>query len=172
MNFIRQSAFLAWLLWSGGCAMFMQEPGTPLARAAHAGDIAEMRRLVAEGDDPNAYDASQQTALHWAARGGHAFGPHDCRGEATHRAAVIAALIDLGADVNATDRRPGFPGMSSGWTALHIALHHEQFNTAALLLARGADPAIRSGQGKTVVALAEEEGAPKELLAALIAGRD
>lgn len=170
MNFIRQSILLiAAGLTLGGCATFMEEPGTPLGRAAHVGNIAEIRRLVAEGADPNAFDASRQTALHWAARGGHPFGPHDCRGEATTRADVVAALIDLGADVNLIDRRPAFPGMSSGWTPLHVALHHEQFDTAARLLERGADPAIRSAQGKTVVAMAEEEGAPKQLLAAIVA---
>lgn len=153
----------------GGCAGFMDAPGTPLARAAHRGDVAEIRALVAAGANPNEYDASSQTPLHWAARGGHPIGPHDCRGEAADRPGVVAILIELGADANAVDRRAPIPGGTSGWTPLHIALHHEQFRTAAQLLERGADPAIRSAQGKSVMSLASDEDAPKELLVSILA---
>ena len=168
MRFVIQSSLIVAAAVAIACTTFMEGPGTPLALAAHQGDIDEMRRLVAAGADPNAYDASRQTPLHWAARGGHALGPHECRGEAPARADVVAALIDLGADVNAIDRRGAIPGGSSGWTPLHVALHHEQFTIAERLLQRGADPAIRSGQGQTVLSMAEEEGAPKELLAAIL----
>jgi ankyrin repeat protein len=157
---------------SAGCSAFLQTPGTPLARAAHAGDIAEMRRLVAAGADPNEYDASRQTPLHWAARGGHPLGPHACRGEAADRADVVAALIDLGAHVNAVDRRAAIPAGSSGWTPLHVALHHEQFRTAARLLDRGADPDIRTAQGRTAISMAADEGAPREVLQALLAQKN
>ena len=152
-----------------GCAFFWEEPGTPLARAAHLGDIAAIRTLIAGGADPNAFDASGQAALHWAARGGHRLGPHHCRGEATGRPDVITALVDGGADLNTTDRRGAIPGGSSGWTPLHVALHHEQFATAARMLERGANPNIRSHQGRTVMAMAAEEGAPTELLEDLLA---
>ena len=165
---LRRAIVTSTCLFIGGCAMFMEGPGSPLAQAAHAGNSEEMRRLAAAGADPNAYDASNQTALHWAARGGHPLGPHNCLGEAADRADVVAALIDLGADVNAVDRRGAIPGGSSGWTALHIALHHEQFKTAERLLARGAEPRIRTRQGTTAMAMAADEGAPKELLAAIV----
>jgi len=154
---------------TSGCAFFMEEPGTPLAKAAHEGNINAIRSLVAGGANPNEYDASNQTPLHWTARGGHTLGPHPCGGEAAGRADVVAALIDLGADVNATDHRGAIPGGSSGWTALHIALHHEQFKTAARLLDKGANPNIRSRQGTSVMAMAAEEGAPPELLKDLLA---
>lgn len=147
-----------------GCTAFLQEPGTPLARAAHAGNIAEIRVLVTAGADPNEYDASRQTPLHWAARGGHPLGPHHCHGEAPDRPEVVDALLDAGADINAVDRRAAIPGGSSGWTALHVALHHEQFATAARLLERGANASARSRQGRTVLAMAADEGAPRELL--------
>ena len=140
-----------------------------LADAAHRGDVAAIHALLAAGADPNAFDAGGQTALHWAARGGHPIGPHDCRGEAPGRPDIVAALIESGAAINLTDRRGAIPGGSSGWTPLHVALHHEQFATATRMLERGADPNIRSDQGRTVMAIASEEGAPVELLQALLA---
>jgi ankyrin repeat protein len=152
-----------------GCAFFMEKPGTPLAKAAHEGNVEQIRALVAAGANANEYDASNQTALHWAARGGHPLGPHFCRGEAAGRADVVAVLIDAGADVNAVDRRGAIPGGSSGWTPLHVALHHEQFAVATRLLERGANPNIRSHQGTSVMAMAAEEGAPATLLKDLLA---
>jgi ankyrin repeat protein len=157
------------VLTAGGCTFFMDEPGTALARAAHEGNIPRIRALVAAGANPNEYDASNQTPLHWAARGGHPFGPHQCSGEAPGRADVVSVLIELGADINAVDRRGAVPGASSGWTPLHVALHHEQFAIASRLLERGANPNIRSHQGTSVMAMAAEEGAPKELLETLLA---
>ena len=157
------------LMVMSGCAFFWEEPGTPLARAAHQGDLGAIRSLLAGGVNPNEFDATGQTALHWAARGGHRLGPHHCHGEAPTRPAVITALVNGGADLNVTDRRGAIPGRSSGWTPLHVALHHEQFATAARLLERGANPNIRSHQGRSVMAMAAEEGAPRELLTDLLA---
>jgi uncharacterized protein len=159
---------LAALLLAPGCALFWEQPGTPLARAAHAGDLAAIRSLVAAGADPNEYDRGGRTPLDWAARGGHGLGPHRCRGEAAGRLEVVSALIDGGADINAVDRRADVLGASSGWTALHVALQHEQFATASLLLARGADPNIRSRQGVSVMATAADHGAPPALLKELL----
>jgi hypothetical protein len=45
-----------------------------------------------------------------------------------------------------------------------VALHHEQFRSARLLLEQGADPNILSDQGMSVVGIAAAEGAPKELI--------
>ncbi len=162
------AAVAAAMFATAACTIFFEQPGSPLAEAAHRGDIAAMRSLVAGGADPNSYDASGQTPLHWAARGGHPLGPHRCKGEATTRAAVVAALIDLGANPNALDHRGSIPGGSSGWTPLHVALHHEQFATAARLLERGADPNIRTQQGHSAMAMAADEGAPRELLGELL----
>jgi hypothetical protein len=55
----------------------------PLARLAHAGDVAAITRLVEEGADVNARDAQGATALHYAARAG--------------RVDVIQALLAMGA---------------------------------------------------------------------------
>jgi ankyrin repeat protein len=156
-------------LLTTGCAFFWETPGTPLAQAAHRGDVAAIHALLAGGADPNQFDATGQTSLHWAARGGHRPGPHACRGEAAGRPDVVAALIAGGADPNLPDRRTAIPGASSGWTPLHVALHHEQWGTATRLLERGANPNLRSRQGLSVMAMAAEEGAPVALLNELIA---
>lgn len=169
IHFITKSALmLLTIAATHGCALFYQTPGTALAEAAHRGDTTALRRLAAAGADPNQYDATGQTALHWAARGGHPFGPHRCRGERDDRADVISLLIALGADPNAVDRRKSIPGGSSGWTPLHVALHHEQFTTAARLLEHGANPNIRTRQGRSAMAMAADEGAPRELLEQLL----
>jgi ankyrin repeat protein len=168
MTPIRAVLIVVLTIAAGGCAWFWEEPGTALARAAHRGDIDAIRSLLAGGANPNAYDATGQTALHWAARGGHPLGPHECRGESAGRDAVIAALVAGGADLNLADRRAPIPGASSGWTPLHVALHHQQFTSAATMLALGADTDIRSDQGKTALVVAIEEGAPRELLQAII----
>ena len=81
---------------------------------------------------------------------------------------MIAALIELGADPNIQDRRPKGFGRSSGWTPLFVALHHEQFTSARVMLEHGADPNILSDQGMSVVAAAATEGAPKELIALML----
>lgn len=168
---IRQSSLLVVVvlgLASSACAFFWQQPGTALGQVAHRGDVNTIRALIAAGANPNEVDATGQTALHWAARGGHPFGPHRCRGEDAERLAVINALVEHGADINAIDRRAAIPGGSSGWTPLHIALHHEQFLTAGRMLELGANPNLRSHQGKSIMEVAAEEGAPKEFLNALL----
>ena len=169
MRISRVGLAVAAALGASNCAVFFEEPGSPLAQAAHHGDIAALRKLVANGADPNTYDATGNTPLHWAARGGHPVGPHRCKGEAPDRADVVSALIDLGANPNALDRRGSIPGGSSGWTPLHVALHHEQFATAAKLLELGADPNIRTQQGRSSLAMAADEGAPRQLLAKMLA---
>lgn len=151
-----------------GCVWFWPEPGTPLTRAAQRGDITEIRALIAAGANPNEFDPTGWTPLHWAARGGHRLGPHQCR-EAAGWSDVVSALVDAGADLNLTDRRGAIPGGSSGWTPLHVALDHELFVTAARMLERGANPNIRSHQGTTVMAVAAEEDAPRQLLEDLLA---
>jgi ankyrin repeat protein len=159
---------VAALSGAAGCAWFWEMPGTELGRAAHRGDIPAIRELIAGGANPNEFDITGQTALHWAARGGHPFGPHDCQGEARGRDEVIAVLVAGRADLNLPDRRGEIPGAASGWTPLHVALHHQQFATAARMLALGADPNIRSHQGKTVLSVATDQDAPAELLRAIV----
>jgi ankyrin repeat protein len=143
------------------CSLLYQQPPTPLADAAWRGDVAAVRKLVAEGADINELSGAP---LQLAARGGHPLGPHRCGTEDAGRPAVIAVLLDLGANPNQRDGRRQTPGGSSGWTPLFVALHHRQFKTAALLLERGADPTLKSDQGMTVMEMAKAEGAPSDLV--------
>lgn len=168
MNFVLRSSLFIVAAASLGCAGFFEEPKTPLQRAAFAGDLAAVQTLVAGGADVNERDALGNTALAWAARGGHPVGPHRCRGEAADRAQTIAALLALGADPDLADSRPRGFWRASGWTPLFVALHHEQFTLARVLLEHGADPNIRSDQGVSVMEMAAGEGAPRELLALLL----
>lgn len=170
MNLLRRAVILIALApAAAGCAIFWEAPSTPIHQAAWKGDVESIRALVKEGTDINAADDLGATPLYWAARGGHALGPHRCRGEAEDRPAVIAALLELGADPNVRDRRPRIPGGSSGWTPLFVALHHEQFKSAAVLLEHGADPNLRSDQGLSVMEMASGEGAPRELIELIMA---
>jgi len=163
MHFIQRSSLIIPLLAVVSCSTFWEVPAIPLHHAAWQGDVTAIRLLVAGGADVNAGDDMGATALYWAARGGHRFGPHQCGGEAANRPEVIAALVALGANPNIPDRRPKGFGRSSGWTPLLVALHHEQFKTAAMLLEKGADPNIRSDQGMSAMGVAAAEGAPKDL---------
>lgn len=149
--------------------MFWDVPATPLSAAAARGDIAQIRELVRDGADINARDDMGATALYWAARGGHRVGPHQCGTEDPERPAVIATLLELGADPNLADRRPKGWGRSSGWTPLFVALHHAQFKSAQVLLEHGADPNVLSDQGMSAMAMADDEGAPKGIIALLVA---
>jgi ankyrin repeat protein len=173
MNSILKSALIVACcgapMLSAGCVMFYDRPALPIHDAAWKGEVERIRALVTAGADVNALDALGGTPLYWAARGGHAMGPHRCRGEAADRPAVIAALLALGANPNLADRRPRLPGASSGWTPLFVALHHGQFASATLLLQHGADPNIRSDQGVSVMEMAASEGAPRELIELIVA---
>ena len=164
-NFVIRSSLLIAVTTTAACSIFWEVPATPLQDAAWRGDVAAISSSSRSADvaprrrDPRRY---------WAARGGHPLGPHRCKGEEPGRPEVIAALIELGADPNIQDRRPKGFGRSSGWTPLFVALHHEQFQSARLMLEHGADPNILSDQGMSVVTVAAAEGAPKELIALMM----
>ena len=158
---LKSASIVGVALAVSSCALLCQTPPTPLSDAAWRGDVTTVRRLVAEGADINELSG---TPLMLAARGGHPIGPHRCGTEDPSRPAVIAALLELGANPNQRDGRPRTPGGSSGWTALFVALHHRQFKTASVLLEHGADPTLKSDQGMSVMEMAKVEGAPGELL--------
>ena len=169
MHFVLRSTLLtAATFVSAGCSMFWEVPTTPLHDAAFRGDVAAIETLVKNGAEIDETDDMGATALYWAARGGHRPGPHQCAGEDAARPAAIAALLALGADPNRQDRRPKGFGRSSGWTPLFVALHHEQFRSATVMLDHGADPNLLSDQGLSAMAIAAAEGAPRELVALLV----
>lgn len=101
-------------------------PQNAISKAAAAGDVEGVERLIAEGVDPNLGSASRAfTPLIWAARAG--------------QVAVIRALVAHGASLDA-------PGGSNGWSPLQHALHKQQTAAALELIDLGADLSSQSGQ--------------------------
>lgn len=138
---------------------------TPLSRAVSAGSLAVVERLVAHGAPVDQLAFGDRPAIHWAAagdrpdvvrllvrRGGADVNARSCeplersreaRGRTPmHEAArhgalpAIAALLELGADVDARDVR--------GQTPLHWAVREARVDAVAALLAAGADPDART----------------------------
>ena len=100
--------------------------GTPLHRAARAGDTSAIKTLLDGGVDPNLTDAKGSTALHVLAADGQRTADAIRR-----RSEAARTLLDAGADVNAADR--------GGMTALHIALARQRVELIGVLLDAGAD---------------------------------
>lgn len=118
---------------------------TELWWAARDGRDAEVDRLLARGEDPNAADIDGETPLHAAARGGHV--------------AVVEALLSHGADSSATDLYR--------MTPLHVAVAHSQLHATRALLSRGADANARNLFGGSPLHQAAMQG-NREIAAALL----
>jgi ankyrin repeat protein/beta-lactamase regulating signal transducer with metallopeptidase domain len=112
---------------------------SPLLRAAHEGDLGEVRRLLEAGADPNRtetfegrwQDGIQRSALGGAARGGHL--------------EVARLLLGRGAQVDLTPRGDASP--------LMIAAGHGHRDLVRLLLDAGADPSrVVPGDGTPLIA--------------------
>ena len=118
--------------------------------AAARGFALIVRRLIAAGVDAGRAYGNDLTALMWAAGRDEGVGV---------RAAldVIALLVDAGAPLDATDDR--------GRTALMIAAELGHGEVVEVLLARGADRAIRDKGGKRAVDLASGAGVRERLMA-------
>lgn len=119
-------------------------PSTPLASAAHQGDVAAVKTLLATTSADTAADG--WTPLIWATRAG--------------RLEVMTQLLDAGADPNRSDGR-------QGWTPLMHALHTQRLAAARLLLARGADGARGAGGTSPIEMAALDNRA--ELITVLLA---
>jgi len=104
-------------LIAAGCGRVA--PTLPLAQAAARNDLDAVRTLIAGRHPLDRRDANGLTPLMWAAREG--------------AIAVLTALLDAGAAVDARDAR-------HEWTALQHAVHTQQAEAVSLLLDRGADP--------------------------------
>jgi len=122
------------LLDSGADERVPDETGKlPIIYAAAGARLDVMKRLLARQVDINARYPNELTLLMWAA------GPDEKVQEA-RAMEVVAYLLDAGAHIDDRDSR--------GRTALMIAAEGGRAEIANLLLARGADPALRDNAGK------------------------
>jgi len=150
---------------------FRAEPETPLATAARDGRTAEVRRLIAAGVEVDAPAGGGFTALGWASRFGHLEAMHalveggaalDSQDQGVNgwtpimhalhkdRTKAALALLEWGADVNATSR--------NGTTPLMRAATENEPEVVQALLARGADPRRETCGGSNALAFAVSGG--------------
>ncbi len=128
-------------------AALLAAPASPVADAAQAGNLAEVRRLLKDGADVNAALGDGTTALHHAAM----------RGDAE----MVQVLLYAGANVRAQTRL-------GGYTALHLASQRGHDAVLAELVKAGADPNQPTQTGATPLMLASASGhvlAVKQLIA-------
>lgn len=151
---------IAWVVLP---ALYRREVGNfPLFHAIARSDTAEVRRLLADGADPNNtswgsrtvrrdYESEQQrqgwdTPLTFAVESGH----RD----------VVRLLLDHGADLHQTKRHGGrFGDKHRGPTALTLAVGRGDLPMVELLLARGARVTdVTLGEELPLVCGAAEDG--------------
>ncbi|MGI9337847.1 MAG: ankyrin repeat domain-containing protein, partial [Gammaproteobacteria bacterium] len=125
-------------------------PVSGLHLAVEKGDIAEFKRLIADGADIDAKDKLGMTLLHWAAEQGQT------------QAALF--FVNAGADVNAKD--------IFGDTPLHIAASSGKTETVLALVNAGADIRAKNIPGRTPFNLAIYHGQTKTAITLVKAGAD
>jgi ankyrin repeat protein len=158
--------------------------GTSVAAAAHEGDVAGVRALLAAGADVNQPDSGGNPALLWAAYNGapelvaalvkagadaNAANPFGVtpllQASRTGDAATVRALLEGGADVARAVR--------DGETPLMAAARAGSVETARLLLEHGADVnAVEGLQNETALMWATAEGHADVVDLLLTAGAD
>jgi hypothetical protein len=119
-----------------------------LIDAAHAGDVGQVKALLAAGADANARNADGGTALMAAAGKGHL--------------EVVQALLAARADANAK--------ADKGYTALTFAASSGHLKVVQALLAAGADVNAKREHGVTALMLASENGY-REIVQAFLAAK-
>lgn len=103
---------------------FAAEGETSLMTAASMGDQAEVERLIAEGADIQEKDSDGADALMFAVYAGDA--------------AIASSLLEAGADPNTADNYS---------SALGNAVMYSEYDTAKLLVEKGADPTLAGPDG-------------------------
>ena len=109
----------------------------PVADAAMRGDLAKVRKLIAQGERVNSPQGDGMTALHWAAE--------------RSDSAMTAVLIRARADVRAVTRM-------GGYTPLHIASRSGKAVVVTALLKAGSDANALSEAGASPLHLAAGSG--------------
>jgi len=122
-----------------------------VAEAAQKGDLAAVKKLIAQGADVNIAQGDGMTALHWAAQ----------RGDAD----MAAALIKAHANVKATTR-------IGNYTPLHVASRDANGTVVRELVAAGADVKAPTSTGATPLHLAAAGGSAMAVEALLEKGAD
>ncbi len=122
-----------------------------VADAAQKGDLAAVKKLIAQGADVNIAQGDGMTALHWAAQHGDAD--------------MAAALLKAHANVNATTR-------IGNYTPLHVASRDASGNVVRELVAAGGDVKATTSTGATALHLAAAGGSAMAVEALLEKGAD
>jgi hypothetical protein len=120
-----------------GCGAQLYEGDTALHAAAFAYDAEIARDLVARGAAVRARDRRGAEPLHAAVNGAPGAGHWN----PARQVAVIAYLVDVGADPDAT--------ASGGVTPLHRAVRNRCSAAVGTLLRLGADPRSANDHGST-----------------------
>jgi ankyrin repeat protein len=112
-------------------------PKAPIADAAMQGDVATVRKLIAERVNVNAAQGDGMTALHWAAE----------RGDSV----MAILLLRAHANVKAVTR-------IGNYTPLHIASKSGSGAVVRALLKAGSDPNVATTSGATALHFAAASG--------------
>jgi ankyrin repeat protein len=136
----------------------LAEGATPIARAAHTGDVAAVELLIAHGANVNQPLKNGTTPLMFAAglgRGVSAFAKD--YGTEADLIAAAKVLLDHGAGINAIS--------TAGQTAMHFAAQAADANfpqpsddMVKLLASRGAKLDVVDKQGRSPIEMAEGKG--------------
>lgn len=173
----------ALMLLSVACGGARSSPADPsdmneqLIEAAWADDVARARELIADGADVNHHDDTEQSAYLIATSEGYLEllelaldngadvasldgfnGTGLIRAAERGHADVVQRLLATDIDVNHIN--------NLGWTALHEAIilgdgSDRYVRTIELLLGRGADPALATGDDHTPLELADGHDQPE-----------
>ena len=109
--------------------------------AALSGDLAQVKALLEQGQDPNVFDDMSWTPLHYAVRGNHL--------------EMVRCLLAAGADVNAHNED------KIGDTPLGEVAANCPLDMAKLLVDAGANPAIPGWMGLCALDRAKDRKKPE-----------